>query len=207
LLDAFADFFVEKPGLCNKGVHEIHVTPDFKPRRRRAYKVPELLKPEVARQLQELLHMGFIRKSTSAMASPIVCVLKSRNGENKVRLCCDYRCLNKYARGDAYSTPDITDVIHKVGKAQRITSWDTRSGYCAKPEHRWLTAFVTDFGLFEWVRVPFGLKCASNSFIRALQQLLFPLRDFCDFYVDDIATFYVWTDRGQRTDRTAGRCT
>ena len=65
LLDEFADVFDEKPGLCNEGVHEIHVTPDFKPRRLRAYKVPELLKPEVARQLQELLDMGFIRKSTS----------------------------------------------------------------------------------------------------------------------------------------------
>ena len=49
--------------------------------------------------------------------------------------------------------------------------------------------FLTDFGLFERVRVPFDLKCASNSFIRALQQLLFPLRDVCDSYVDDIATF------------------
>ena len=47
---------------------QVYVTPDFKPRRLRAYKVPELLKPEVARQLQELLDMGFIRKSTSAMA-------------------------------------------------------------------------------------------------------------------------------------------
>ena len=129
LLDEFADVFVEKPGLCNEGVHEIHVTPDFKPRRLRAYKVPELLEPEVARQLQELLDMGFVRKSSSAMASPIVCVLKGRNGENGVRLCCDYRYLNKYTRGDAYPTADITDVIHKVGKAQWITSWDTRSGY------------------------------------------------------------------------------
>jgi len=76
LLGKFADVFVEKPGLCNEGVREIHVTPDFKPRRLRAYKLPELLKPEVARQLQKLLDMGFIRKSTSAMASPIVCVLR-----------------------------------------------------------------------------------------------------------------------------------
>ena len=201
LLDEFADVFVEKPGLCNEGVHEIHVTPDFKPRRLRAYKVPELLKPEVARQLQELLDTGFIRKSTTALASPIVCVLKGRNGENGVRLCCDYHYLNKYTRGDAYPTPDITDVIHKVGKAQWITSWDTRSGYWqiyVKPEHRWLTAFVTDSGLFEWVHMPFGLKCASNSFIRALQQLLFPLRDFCDSYVDDIATFTSgWTEDRQ----------
>jgi len=201
LLDEFADVFVKKPGLRNEGGHEIHVTHDFKPRRLRAYKVPELLKPEVARQLQELLDMGFIHKSTSAMASPIVCVLKGRNRENGVRLCCDYHYLNKYTRGDAYPTPDITDVIHKVGKAQWITSWDTRSGYWqiyVKPEHRWLTAFVTDFGLFEWVHMPFGLKCASNSFMRALQQLLFPLRDFCDSYVDDIATFTSgWTEDRQ----------
>ena len=100
LLDEFADVFVEKPGLCNEGVHEIHVTPEFKPRRLRAYEVPELLKPEVARQLQELLDMGFIRKLTSAMASPIVCVLKGRNRDNGVRLCCDCRYLNIYTRGD-----------------------------------------------------------------------------------------------------------
>jgi len=37
--------------------------------------------------------------------------------------------------------------------------------------------------------MPFGLKCASNSFIRALQQLLFPLPDFCESYLDGIATF------------------
>jgi len=43
----------------------------------------------------------------------------------------------------------------------------------------------------------FGLKCASNSFIRALQQVLFPLREFCDSYVDDIATFTL----GQTNDR------
>jgi len=45
--------------------------------------------------------------------------------------------------------------------------------------------------------MPFGLKCASNSFIRALQQVLFPLREFCDSYVDDIATI----TSGQTNDR------
>ena len=83
-MDEHADVFVEKPGLCYEGVHEIHVTSDLKPQRLKAYKVPELLKPEVARQLQELLDMGFICKSTSAMASPIVCVLNGRNGENGI---------------------------------------------------------------------------------------------------------------------------
>ena len=190
-LDDFADVFVEKPGLCTIGEHEIHVTPDFKPKRLRAYRVPELLKPEVARQIQELLDLGFIQPSNSPMASPIVCVLKGRNGENGVRLCCDYRYLNKYTIGDAYPTPDISDVIHRVGKASHISSWDARSGYwqlSIKPEHRWLTAFVTDFGVFEWTRMAFGLKCASNTFIRVVQQILQPIREFNDSYVDDMAT-------------------
>ena len=192
LLDEFSDVFVERPGLYEAVMHEIHVTPDFKPKRMKAYKVPEVLKPEVARQLQELLDLGFICPSDSEMASPIVCVLKNRNAGGGVQICCDYRYLNKFTKGDAYPTPDITDVIHKVGKAHKISTWDTRSGYwqlLVKPEHRWLTAFVTDFGVFEWTRMPFGLKCASNSFVRAVQRILQPIRDFSDSYVDDLATF------------------
>ena len=65
-------------------MHEIHVTPDFKPKCLKAYKVPELLKPEVARQLQELLDLGFICPSTSEMASLIVCVLKNRDAKKTV---------------------------------------------------------------------------------------------------------------------------
>ena len=152
LLDDFADVFTDKSGLCQAGMHEINVRADFKPKRLRAYKVPEVLKPEVARQIQELLDLGFIQPSNSEMASNIVCVLKGRNGENGVRLCCDYRYLNKFTRGDTYPTPDISDVIHRVGKAHYISNWDLKSGYhqlLIKPEHRWLTAFVTDFGVFE----------------------------------------------------------
>ena len=92
-----------------------------------------------------LLHRLHGVDAPGAMANPIVCVLKGRNGENGVWLCCDYRYLNKCTRGDAYPTPDITDAIHKVGKAQWISSWDVRSGYWqiyVKPEHRWLTTFV-----------------------------------------------------------------
>ena len=192
LLDEFADVFSERPGLCKVGQHEIHATDDFKPKRLKTYRVPDVLKPEVARQIQQLLDLGFIEPSNSEMASPIVCVLKGRNGENGVRMCCDYRYLNKFIKGDAYPTPDISDIIHRVGGANWISSWDMRSGYyqlLVKPEHRWLTAFVTDFGTYSWARMPFGLKCASNSFIRAIQQVLQPIQKFCDSYVGDLATF------------------
>jgi len=55
LLDEFADVFDGKPGLCKVGMHEIHVTPDFKPKRMKAYRVPEVLKLETAKTIQEIL--------------------------------------------------------------------------------------------------------------------------------------------------------
>ena len=72
LLDEFPDVFTERPRLCNVGQHEIHVTSDFKPKRLKAYRVPEVLKPEMARQVKKLLDLGFIEPSNSEMASPIV---------------------------------------------------------------------------------------------------------------------------------------
>ena len=81
ILDRYPDVFSDKPGLCKIGMHEIRVTPDFKPKQLSAYRIPEQLKPEVSRQLQELLDMGFICPSSSKMTSPIVCVLKGRDGQ------------------------------------------------------------------------------------------------------------------------------
>ena len=83
------------------------VNSDFKPKRLRAYKVPERLKPEVDRQIHELLSLGFIRPSKSQMASPLVCVLKGNDGKDRVRLAVDYRYVNKYTVGDAYRIPDF----------------------------------------------------------------------------------------------------
>ena len=59
-----------------------------------AFKVSELLKPEVDRQIKELLDLGIIRPSHSEMASPVVCVPKRPNGENGVRLAIDFRYVN-----------------------------------------------------------------------------------------------------------------
>ena len=66
--------------------HEIHVMSEFKPRRLPAYRMPESLKDEVQRQIDEMLAMGIIKPSKSEMASPIVCVLKGKDGKDGVRL-------------------------------------------------------------------------------------------------------------------------
>jgi transposase InsO family protein len=205
VLDRHSAVFVDKPGYCPVLEHEIKITPDFTPKRLKAYKVPELLKPEVQRQIEEMLSLGIIRPSKSEMASPVVCVLKGPKGQNGVRLAIDYRHVNKYSLGDCYPTPDIADVLQKVGRAKFISVFDAKSGYWQIPvrkEHQWLTAFVCDAGLFEFTRMPFGLKSASNTFIRAMTQVLHPVRSFTEPFVDDMAVVSMnWNDHLEHLEK------
>ena len=68
--------FMDVPGL----IHSILLVPGFKTKRLHAYRVPQRLKPEVDRQVQEVLVNGIISPSHSPMASPLVCVLKGKEG-------------------------------------------------------------------------------------------------------------------------------
>ena len=81
-------------------------------------------------------------------------------------------------------------MIRKVGRGRYISLFDARSGYwqfLVRPEDRWLTAFVTHEGLYEWVRMPFGLRNAGATFVRAVTSILQPLQQFSGSYVDDMA--------------------
>jgi len=73
-----------------------------------------------------------------------------------------------------------------------MTTCDAKSGYYQTPvhsTHRWLTAFVCDKGLFEFTRTPFGMKSSGATFVRGIQKILKPIKDFTDAYVDDMAVF------------------
>ena len=182
VLHKFPEVFSEIPGLCKVDVfHEIPIAPDFKPERLKAYRVPEKSKPEVDRQIAELLKLGFIEPSTSPMASPIVCILRGKHGQNGVRIAIDYRYVNRYTLPDVTTSANMSDLIQQIGQSTFISSFDAKSGYhqtLVKPEHRWLTAFICNAGLFQWTRTPFGMRSSGCTFVRALATILQPIRQF-----------------------------
>ena len=204
LLDEFADLFNDKPGLCDSYEHEINVNPDFRPKRLKEYRIPEKLRGEVRRQITELLSLGMIRRSNSPMASPLICVLKGPNGRDGVRVVMDYRYLNRYTVSDALSPPDISTVLQRIGRAKFISTYDGKSSYWTIPikrEHQWLTGFVCEGQTYEWTRAAFGLRNSGCSFLRMIERVLQPVRDFVESFVDDMAVCSetTWEDHLRET--------
>ena len=112
----------------------------------------------------ENLRSGFIRSSSSPAGAPILFVKKK---DGSLRLCHDFRGLNKITRKDKYPLPRITDLLDAPRKARIYTKIDLRSAYnlvrIAKGDE-WKTAFRTRYGLFEMLVMPFGLCNAPATF-------------------------------------------
>ncbi|OWY99435.1 LOW QUALITY PROTEIN: reverse transcriptase [Phytophthora megakarya] len=138
-----------------------------KPIALRTRKVPTRFRENVAGLIKGLLAAEIIRPSTSPWASPIVIVRKS-NGVD-IRLCIDYKLMNSLTRLMVYPMPLISDLLEDLDKALWYGSLDMASGFWVVPmtdQAREISAFITPFGLFEWSRMPFGLKNARR-FINA----------------------------------------
>ena len=112
------------PGNTDKAKHAINLMPGFVPKRIQPYKVPEKLRHEVEEQIQNMLNQDIIEPSQSPMASPLVCVLKGKEGKDGVRLAVGYMYVNKYTYGDAFPMSDITYVKQKVASKRWITVAD-----------------------------------------------------------------------------------
>ncbi len=202
VLVKYHKIFSDTPGHCNVIKHEIRLKPDFIPKPRRPYRIPENLKKEVNRQIEELLVQGKIRPSKSNYAHPIVCVVKK---QGDIRLCCDFRDVNSGTIPDAYPMPLIDELLNKISPANFITSLDCTSGYWQiELEEKSIerTAFITDSGLYEWLVLPFGVRSASSTYQRAMNLILKTHKDYACSYIDDASVFSVtWDDHLGHLDR------
>lgn len=161
--------------------------PPFKlpPRR-----IPLAYVGEAEEAIQNFFDQGSIRPSTSPWASPLVFVRK-KNGQ--LRPCVDYRRLNQISRKDAFPLPRIEDCFDAVSGATLFSSMDITSAYNQIPIRSSdipKTAFVTRYGLFEFITMPFGLSGSPATFQRCLELALAGLQwKICLIYLDDILVF------------------
>ena len=137
------------------------------------------------RDFLELEKQGVVRRSSSNWASPLHMVRKS---DGSWRPCGDFRRLNLQTKPDLYTCPNIGDLTSRLAGCTVFSKLDLRKGYHqvpVRPEDVAKTAIITPFGLWEFLRMPFGLRNAGQTFQRMMDDVLAGLEwAFC--YMDDV---------------------
>ena len=153
-------------------------------------RTPQKLKMTVRSHIDEMQCHNIIRESASPYAAPVVMTTKK---DGDPRFCVDYRKLNQVTVKDRYPLPRIDDTIDALHGAQYFTTLDLFSGYWQieidEPDkHK--TAFVCEYGQYEFNRMPFGLTNAPSTFQRLMNRILKPvLYESVLVYLDDIIVF------------------
>ena len=126
---------------------------------------------ELRVQLDELIHKGFIRLSSSPWGAPVLFVKKK---DGSLRLCIDYRELNKLTIKNKYPLPRIDDLFDQLRGCKNFTKIDLQSGYHQLRVHEAdipKTAFNTRYGHFEFTVMSFGLTNALVVFMYLMNRV------------------------------------
>ncbi|XP_064479849.1 uncharacterized protein LOC135393304 [Ornithodoros turicata] len=152
--------------------------------------LPVAWQREIQETVEKMEAAGIIRRSTSAWCSPLQPV---RKADGSVRICVDYRELNKRELGNAAPLRDMREILRSFAGSTVYTTLDLRHGYWQVPmseESIPYTAFQGPNGLYEFTRMPFGLKCAPGVFQGIMERILTGLVGrTCWVYLDDIIIF------------------
>jgi len=145
---------------------------------------------ELKKQLEELLKKQFNRPSVSLWGAPVLLVTKK---DGNMRLCVDYRQLNKVTIENWYSLPRIDDLMDQLVGAEVFSKINLRSGYHqirVKAEDISKTAFRTRYGHYEYSVMPLGVTNAPGVFMEYMNRIFHPFLDrFVVVFIDDILVY------------------
>lgn len=188
ILSSHSIVFSNDPGKTHLVEHDIELISN-QPIRSKPYRTShrqtEILKIEIKR----MLDLNIIEIGQSDYTSPMILV--EAPGKDP-RPCIDYRRLNSIIRTEYFPLPNIEERVEKVSAAKFITVIDLAKGYwqipLSKRAQRY-AAFVTSFGTYVPLRLPFGLLNAPYFFSKLMAQILEGCEEFAVPYLDDVAIF------------------
>ena len=170
--------------------HKIELLPEAKPPAQVPYRMAPAELLELRKQLKELLDSGMIQPSRAPFGAPVL-FQKKHNGS--LRMCVDYRALNKVTIKNNYPIPLAAKLFDIWAKARNFTKLNLRSGYwqvrIAESDEA-KTTCVTRYGSYEFLVMPFGLTNAPTTFCNLMNDVMFDYLDaFVVVYLDDIVVY------------------
>ena len=145
---------------------------------------------ELKKQLKKLQEAGFITASNAPCGAPVLFVKKA---DGSLRMCVDYRALNKITVRNRYPLARIEELLDRLRGASVFSKIDLRSGYHQlriAPEDVDKTTFVTRYGSYKFLVMPFGLTNAPSVFMHLMNTVLAEYVDeFVIVFIDDILIY------------------
>jgi len=155
------------------------------------YRVAPVQREKLKLLIDQMIISDIVEPSRSNYAAPVFLIPKKEKGE--YRFLVDYRKLNNETISDKHPIPRSQDLFKSLEGAKYYSSIDMAQGYFQLPikiEDRYKTAFITDFGLYQFKRIPKGFKNSGPIFQRIINNI------FSDYlyktmvaYLDDICCF------------------
>lgn len=194
MLTDYGDVFPEKlpDGLPPERNIEmkIELEEGAKPKIRPIYKLSVTELAEMKKTIATALAHGFIRPSVSPWGLPVLFTSKN---DGSLRMCIDYRALNKQTIQNKVPLPRIDEVWDELSGAKYFSTIDLRDGHHqirVRTEYIEKTAFRTQYGQFEYLVTPFGLSEAPGCFQTLMNNIFRPhLDEFILVYLDYILIF------------------
>ncbi|EFO82947.1 hypothetical protein CRE_00852 [Caenorhabditis remanei] len=174
-------------GRTNATTCEIELLQGAEPIRQRPRPIPLAIRPQIREILQKMLAQDVIRVSKSPWSSPVV-IVKKKDGS--VRMCVDYRKVNKVVKNNAHPLPHIEATLQSLTGKKIFTTLDLLAGYWQIPleeRSKEITAFAIGSELFEYNVLPFGLVTSPAVFQATMEAVVGDLLGKNAFvYVDDL---------------------
>ncbi|MBW0489720.1 hypothetical protein O181_029435 [Austropuccinia psidii MF-1] len=211
------EFAIGEEPLGKIKVHDIELYLDaerpYPPMLRRP-PYPESLetRKEIEKHINEILGMDSIRKIGHTEIVEITIPVLITWHDGKSRFCGDFRALNNYTKADRYPLPRIPHAIDKLAKAKYVNKMDCMRGFhnnVVKPNSMKLLRIICQMGIYEYTRMPFGIKNAPAHFQRMIDTIFQEeiLEGWMVVYIDDIIIYSeTWEDHVQYIENVLSKC-